>query len=121
MSQATLFCNDLYPVSPAKFGSPAHPIFDKDSAHHFYKSCDHDTQGLLWNCTWGFITTTDFLTLLIKCPSTEVYWHILTSLSVLADRMALFSYQARIRVYPPIGQGSPLEVGVEEITAYQGR
>lgn len=121
MNQTDSFCTDLYPTSLANFGAPAHSTFKQDPAHHFYKSCDHDTQGLLWNCTWGFITTADFLTLLIKCPSTEVYWHILTSLSILADRIVPFSYQARIRVYPPVGEGSPLEVGVEEVTAYQGR
>ena len=121
MNQADSFCNDLYPNSLTTFSSPAHLSFDQDPTLHFYKSCDHDTQGLLWNCTWGFITTANFLTLLIKCPSTEVYWHILTSLSLLADRMVPFSYQARIRVDPPFGEGSPLEVGVKEITAYQGR
>lgn len=118
MNRTDSFCNDLYSDALTKSGSPTH--FSTHSAHHFYESCDHDTQGLLWNCTWGFITTSDFLTLLIKCPSTDVYWHILASLSVLADRVASFSYQARIRVYPPVGQGTPLEVGVEEITGHQG-
>jgi hypothetical protein len=120
MTQANLLCNDLYPASLAKFDSLTHSSLDKGSTHHFYNSCDHDTQGMLWNCTWGFITSSNFLTLLIKCPSTEVYWHILTSLSVLADRIAPFSHQARIRVYPPMGQGTPLEIGVAEIIGHQG-
>jgi hypothetical protein len=113
--------DSFYPVSSAAPKSPTStPLhLDGDPAHHFYQSCDQDTQGLLWDCTW-VITTVDCPTLLIKCPSTEIYWHILTSLTVLAERMALFSFQARIRVYPPIGQGDPLEVGVKEVTAHQG-
>ncbi|UIE36779.1 hypothetical protein [Leptodesmis sichuanensis] len=120
MNRSDSFCTDLHPGSLATFSSPAHPTVSLHSAYHFYASCDRDTQGLLRNCTWGFITKSAFLTLLIKCPSTEVYWHILTSLSILADRIAPFSYQARIRVYPPVGQGTPLELGVEEITAHLG-
>jgi len=118
MNQTESFCNVSHSFLEAPTSTASH--FEIDLAHHFYKSCDHDTQGLLWDCTWGFITTADYPTLLIKCPSTEIYWHILTSLSVLAERMVLFSYHARIRVYPPVGQGDPLELGVKEITAHQG-
>ena len=91
------------------------------TAHQLYAACDHETQGLLLNCTWGLIAEADILTLLIKCPIEEVYWHILGSLSLLAEQLENLMEEGaiHIRVYPPPGSGSPLEVGARAIASHR--
>jgi hypothetical protein len=112
---------DAYPQPSSQLGevdAQVYPSSDSVFANQFYFTCDQDTKGLLLNCTWGFITGTQVLTLLIKCPGEEVYWHILGSLSLLAKQLNGLTDRGRIRVYPP-GAGSPLEVGAEDISAHR--
>ncbi|MFM6312869.1 MAG: hypothetical protein ACKPGB_32305, partial [Dolichospermum sp.] len=92
----------------------------------FFYACDafgersyRITQVLLSNCQWYMTTNKTTLMLIVDCPDLVTYWHIVSNIPQLGNRLERFTKDAKIRVYPPFGKGSPFEIGVNEISAYR--
>ncbi|MFH7029123.1 MAG: hypothetical protein ACHBN1_27955 [Heteroscytonema crispum UTEX LB 1556] len=84
----------------------------------FYEACDRITRALLSSCEWHITTNASLLTLIIACPDVETYWYIVSNMSQLGNRLKRFANKAKIRVFPPPGNGTPFEMRVDEISAY---
>ncbi|MEA5533453.1 hypothetical protein [Crocosphaera sp. XPORK-15E] len=76
----------------------------------FYKYCDPITQDLLSRCGWDVTTAGKGLTLVILCPNSDLNWQVLQSIPLLAESLQELSPWAKIRIYPPAGMGSAMEV-----------
>ena len=76
----------------------------------FFKSCDPITQDLISRCGWDVTTGSHGLTLIIICPNQDLNWQIIQSIPLLADSLQEFSSCSKIRIYPPPGMGSAMEV-----------
>jgi hypothetical protein len=85
----------------------------------FYRDCDRITQVLLTNCQWYMTTKSGRLMLIVDCPDIVSYWHIVSNIPQLGNRLARWTTNAKIRVYPPFGKGAPFEIDVNEISAYR--
>ena len=88
------------------------------TSQHFFEACEGSIQSLLMECGWT-ISITDVPTLVIYCPDALGNWRVLSRLAAMAHSLAQFSPQAKIRVYPPAGTGSPFEMRVDERSAYR--
>ncbi|CCQ69748.1 hypothetical protein CWATWH0402_3853 [Crocosphaera watsonii WH 0402] len=51
---------------------------------------------------------------MVICPNNSLNWQILKSLPLLADSLQMLSNTAKIRIYPPPGTGTPMDVMVED-------
>lgn len=92
---------------------------EESTSRLFAQSCDPITQGLLSNCEWYFTTNATALTLVINCPNLVTNWHILNNIVTISSRLEQLSQSAKIRVCPPIRQGTPLEIRVNEASVYR--
>lgn len=84
----------------------------------FYKACDDVIQSLLSRCDWYYTIHTSVLMLVINCPTCLLNWQILNNLLAIGTPLAQFSQTAKIRVCPPIGQGTPFDIRVDELPIY---
>ncbi|ARV60662.1 hypothetical protein BZZ01_20425 [Nostocales cyanobacterium HT-58-2] len=85
----------------------------------FFEACDQITRALLSSCQWYITTDGGNLMLVIDCPDIVTYWHIVSNIPPIGNRLERFASSARIRVYPPFGKGTPFEISVNEISAYR--
>ena len=85
----------------------------------FFEACDQITRALLSSCQWYVTTDDGALMLVIDCPEIVTYWHIVSNIPRIGNRLKQFASSAKIRVYPPFGKGTPFEISVNEISAYR--
>lgn len=114
------------PLPPDDLPAPFTPLdrllrlrLQEKTAAYFYQSCDRITQILLSYCRWELSFKTDALTLIIHCIDGESYWHMMSMLQLLGDRLErIGTDRAKIRICPPEEQGQAFEVQVNEISTY---
>lgn len=118
--------DDLPPKQVTKEDGMLHLALEQSIGRCFYYGCDalgersyRITQVLLSNCQWYITKSSTDLMLIIDCPDLVSYWHIVSNIPQLGNRLERFSKNAKIRVYPPFGKGSPFEIAVHEISAYR--
>jgi hypothetical protein len=111
--------DDLPPAEVSKLDGMIHLEFEQSIGRCFYQACDRITQALLANCQWYLTTNATALMLIIDCPDIVSYWHIVSNIPQLGNRLERFTKNAKIRVYPPFGKGMPFEISVNEISAYR--
>jgi hypothetical protein len=111
--------DDLPPAEVTKLDGMLHLEFEQSTGRCFYQACDRITQALLAHCQWYLTTNATTLMLIIDCPDIVSYWHIVSNIPQLGNRLERFTSNAKIRVYPPFGKGMPFEIGVNEISAYR--
>lgn len=80
----------------------------------FYNNCDVFTQNLLKQCGWNVTIRTKGLTLVVICPNSYLNWEILKSIPLLADSLQVLSNRAKIKIYPPPGTGTPMDIMLED-------
>ncbi|WP_017656023.1 hypothetical protein [Fortiea contorta] len=111
--------DDLPPAEVTKLDGMLHLEFEQSTGRCFYQACDRITQALLARCQWYLTNNGTTLMLIIDCPDVVSYWHIVSNIPQLGNRLERFTSHAKIRVYPPFGKGMPFEIGVNEISAYR--
>lgn len=111
--------DDLPPNEVTKQDEMLYLEFEQSIGRCFYQACDRITQALLANCQWYLTINATTLMLIIDCPDIVSYWHIVSNIPQLGNRLERFTKNAKIRVYPPFGKGSPFEIGINEISAYR--
>jgi hypothetical protein len=111
--------DDLPPVDVTKQDGMLHLELDQSIGRCFYHACDRITQVLLSNCQWYITTNSTTLMLIIDCFDLVSYWHIVSNIPQLGNRLERFTSNAKIRVYPPFGKGMPFEISINEISAYR--
>lgn len=111
--------DDLPPSVVTKEDGMLHLELEQSIGRCFYQACDRITQALLNNCQWYLTRKNAIVMLIVDCPDIVSYWHIVSNIPQLGNRLERFSKNAKIRVYPPVGKGGPLEISVNEISAYR--
>ncbi|MBD2681411.1 MULTISPECIES: hypothetical protein [Nostoc] len=111
--------DDLPPTEVTREDGMLQMELEQSTGRCFFLACDRITRVLLSNCQWYLTTNANILTLIIDCPDIVSYWHIVSNIPQLGNRLERFSTNAKIRVYPPFGKGMPFEIGVHEISAYR--
>ncbi|MEA5621008.1 hypothetical protein VB711_24695 [Cronbergia sp. UHCC 0137] len=111
--------DDLPPSQVTKEDGMLHLELEQSIGKCFYYACDRITQVLLSNCQWYLTSNGNSLTLIIDCPDIVSYWHIVSNIPQLGNRLERFTTDGKIRVYPPFGKGMPFEIRVNEISAYR--
>jgi hypothetical protein len=89
------------------------------TAEHFYCLCNPKIQKLLSSCEWYITNNANSLSLVIASPDMPTNWEILNHIVFLASWLEQFSPTGKIRIYPPLGKGSPIELRVDERSIYQ--
>lgn len=111
--------DDLPPTEVTKQDGMLHLELERSTGICFFQACDRITQVLLSKCQWYLTKNSTTLTLIIDCPDIVSYWHIVSNIPQLGNRLERFTSDAKIRVYPPFGKGTPVEIRVNEISAYR--
>ncbi|GAX37624.1 hypothetical protein [Nodularia sp. NIES-3585] len=111
--------DDLPPTEVTKQDGMLHLELERSTGRCFFQACDRITQVLLSNCQWYLTKNSTTLMLIIDCPDIVSYWHIVSNIPQLGNRLERFTSNAKIRVYPPFGKGTPFEISVNEISAYR--
>ena len=86
-------------------------------SQHFFEACGGRLQAVIMQCEWK-IYMSDVLTLVFYCRDVRSNWQVLNHLAPIAERLAQFSPQAKVKVYPPITTEPPLEIRVDERSVY---
>ncbi|QLE58195.1 hypothetical protein [Nostoc sp. TCL26-01] len=111
--------DDLPPQQVSKEDGMLHLELEQSIGRCFYQACDRITQALLTNCQWYLTKKDNIITLIVDCPDIVSYWHIVSNIPQLGNRLERFTKNAKIRVHPPFGKGGALEISVNEISAYR--
>lgn len=119
MNQPSLSPDDLPPSQPTRLDRILRRQLEDSTGKRFYTGCDRNLQALLSNCEWYITTNATALTLVIACPDRITNWRVLNHLVQLGSQLEQFSSRAKIRICPPMGMGTPLEMRVDEISVYQ--
>ena len=119
INKSFLPSDDLPPTEATQLDKILRFQLERSTGRYFYEACDRITQALLSNCQWYITTDASNLTLVIDCPDIVSYWHIVSNIAQIGNRLERFASSAKIRVYPPSGKGTPFEIGVNEISAYR--
>lgn len=109
---------DLPPESPTELDVSLQRQLELSTSKLFFEACDGSTQALLMTCGWT-ITVAEVLMLVIHCPDAMTNWRVLHRIAAIAEYLAKFSSQAKIRVYPPMGTGGPFDMRVNERSEYR--
>lgn len=119
MNKYSLPPDDLPPDRTTQLDGILRRQLEESAGRHFYEACDRITQTLLSSCEWYVTTSTSALTLVIACPDLETYWYIVSDIEQIGSRLERSIGSAKIRVYPPVGTGTPFEIRVDEISNYR--
>lgn len=106
------------PLNAKNNGHLQHKL-EATTSEFFYDACDQKTQALLSACEWYITTRASALTLVIVCPDGVTNWRVLDHIVNICKYLEPLSKTAKIRVYPPVGQGSPIEIRIDEINVFQ--
>lgn len=115
MEQFALPADDLPPVHPTPQDIILRRHLAEAASKRFYEACDRIKRALLYRCEWHVNLKMALPTLIISCPDTDTYWHILSAMAQIGDRLNRVLPDGRIRVYPPLGKGFPYEIGINEL------
>lgn len=107
--------DDLPPTAPTELDKALCRQLEDSIAKRFYEACDGVTQALLCQCRWQMTTKASALTLIVECPDAAAHWRVLNNLIPLANQLARFSMNAKIRICPPPELGTTFELQVDEI------
>lgn len=88
---------------------------DEYAAQYFYQDCERATQEILSRCGWYLSSFFECPTLVIACPNRVTNWLVLKQLSSLAAVLRGWLKTAQIRIYPPPGEGTILEIAATEV------
>lgn len=91
---------------------------DQVTRQHFFSACNPLLQSILSQCEWRITTQAKALTLIIVCPTLVLNWLVLEKMANFAAVLEGFAESSMIRVHPPVGCGSPLEMRVDERSLY---
>ncbi|MBR8833134.1 MAG: hypothetical protein DSM106950_03575 [Stigonema ocellatum SAG 48.90 = DSM 106950] len=119
MNKSFLPADDLPPTEATQIDRILHSQLERSTGRCFYEACDRITQALLSSCQWYITTHAEILMLVIDCPDIVTYWHIVSNIPQIGNRLERVASSAKIRVYPPFGKGTPFEISVNEISAYR--
>ena len=119
MAIPTLPPDDLPPQQLAFGDRLLRQQLDSSLTRRFEEQCDLTSLRILAACDWSISTTANVLTLTIVCPSRVVNWQVLGRVVALSDRMAQFSQDAKLRIYPTPVMRDPFEIRVDELSIYQ--
>ena len=92
---------------------------DLSLMQRFQQQCDTTSLQMLAACDWSIATTANVVTLTIVCPDRAMNWQVLNHVLVLGDRMAQFSRDAKLRIYPTPDMLDPFEIRVDELSIYR--
>ncbi|MGP1371789.1 MAG: hypothetical protein ACTS3T_03105 [Almyronema sp.] len=118
MTPTSLPPEDLPPLATTALDALLRQQLEQSTRQHFFENCDGPTQSLLMECRWT-VWVAETLILVIHCPDQLRNWRVLNHLATLAECLAQFSPQAKIRVYPPAGLGTPFDFCVDERSVYR--
>jgi hypothetical protein len=89
-------------------------------SHHFHSAClDRGLETLLGRSQWYITHTNGFSILAIECPDLKTCWAILESIGAIG-RILEDLVIARVRIYSPAKEGTPLELRVDEMDIIRG-
>lgn len=117
MNKPCLPADDLPPVQATNLDKILRRQLEESTGKRFYEACDRITKALLSSCEWYVTTNTNALTLVIACPDLVTYWHIVSDIAQIGNKLEWFSSSAKIRICPPVGKGTPFEIRVNELSA----
>lgn len=86
---------------------------------NFYADCSNKIKILLAKCEWYFTTNSSATTLVINCPDLTTSWSVLNEVVAIATALESFASSGKIRICPPVAQGEPFEIRVDEIDIYR--
>jgi hypothetical protein len=87
--------------------------------HSSFLSEESSSLGHLLNqCDWYVNTYNDHNTLVIQCPNLLTNWRILEKVLQFGSVLEPLAI-GKIRICPPVNQGTPLEIRVDELSVYQ--
>lgn len=112
MSHFFLSPDDLPPQMPVD--DALQRKLDKVAAQYFYDACDRYTQTILSKCGWYLTTCGTALTLIVICAARRDNWEILKVLPSLAKYLGEFAPKNQIRIYPPPGEGTSLNLKFQQ-------
>ena len=115
MNSSFLSPDDRPPATPTALDEKLRRQLEASIAKQFYEACEGVTQALLCQCKWQVTTQAVALTLAIDCANAAAYWRVLHNLIPVANQLARFTPNAKIRITPPPEIGIPFELQVNEI------
>jgi hypothetical protein len=119
MKKSFLPPEDMPPTEATEIDRILRWQLERSTGRCFFEACDRITRALLYSCQWYITTNDGILTLVIDCPDIVTYWHIVSNIPQIGNRLERFASNAKITVHPPFGKGAPIEVSVNEISAYR--
>lgn len=90
---------------------------DQAITQHFSQICDRDTQKILSRCGWYLTTSGTALTLVLICAKRRDNWEILKLIPFLRKYLGELSPNTQIRIYPPPGEGTSLNLRFQKSMA----
>ena len=94
--------DDRRPVTTTDHDLELRWRLERSTSQHFFEACSGSLQPLLMDCRWSIVVV-EALMLEIHCGDPLTNWRVLGRLAAIAHVLAQFSPQAKIRVYPPLG------------------
>lgn len=94
---------------------------DSSLTQRFQRQCGSNILQLLDVCDWLITTTTNVVTLVIVCPDQATNWQVLNYVVELGDKLAQFSKDAKLRIYPTPEMLDQFEIRVDELSMYRER
>ncbi|ACB54481.1 hypothetical protein cce_5135 [Crocosphaera subtropica ATCC 51142] len=88
---------------------------DDVASQYFYQDCEPSTQKLLSHCGWYLSSFFEEPTLVITCNEQVTNWLILKQLMPLATVLYKWLKTAHIRIYPPTGEGTFLDIPITDV------
>ncbi len=88
---------------------------DDVASQYFYQDCDHATQQILSRCGWYLSSFFEEPTLVVTCNDQFTNWLILKQLMPLATVLYKWLKTAHIRIYPPPGEGTFLDIPLTDV------
>ncbi|WP_390692399.1 hypothetical protein [Aetokthonos hydrillicola] len=119
MNKSFLPADDLPPTETSGIDKMLRWQLERSTGRCFFEASDHITRALLSNSQWYITTDGNTLMLVIDAPDIVTYWHIVSNIPRIGNRLQRFASSAKLRVYPPFGKGLPFEISVNEIAAYR--
>jgi hypothetical protein len=115
MTKYCLHHDDFHPIQLTSADIILRQQLENSISKYFFATCDRTVQNLLSSCRWYIISRADSITLVIECPDWITNWHVLQKLALMAKVLGKLISNAKIRVYPPVHQGMPFEMRVDEL------
>jgi hypothetical protein len=119
MKKPLLPPDDLPPTEATQIDKILRWQLEHSTGRCFFEACDQITRALISSCQWYITSDAGTIMLVIDCPDIVTYWHVISSIPQIGNRLERFASYAKIRVYPPFGKGTPFEISVNEISAYR--